>query len=66
MSSVRVRPAAIEEFRALHSEVLASLAGSPGFIRCDLFEPVTGVQDDTVTVLAFDSRANLDRWLQSD
>ena len=43
-----------------------ALADSPGFLRCDLFEPVTDVQDDTVTVLAFDSRANLDRWLHSE
>ena len=27
---------------------------------------MTGVQDDTVVVLAFDTRANLDRWLRSD
>ena len=31
--------------------------------RADLFEPVEGVQEDTVVVLAFDTRANLDRWL---
>ena len=42
------------------------LATSPGFLRADLFEPVEGVQEDTVVVLAFDTRANLDRWLASD
>ena len=66
VSSVRVRPEAVEEFRALHADVLRALADSPGFLRCDLFEPVTDVQDDTVTVLAFDSRANLDHWLHSE
>jgi antibiotic biosynthesis monooxygenase (ABM) superfamily enzyme len=63
---VRVVPSAAEDFRALHDEVLVELATSPGFLRCDLFEPVPGVQEDTVVVLAFDTRANLDRWLHSD
>lgn len=66
VSSVRVAPGAADDFRALHEQVLVELAMSPGFLRADLFEPVEGVQDDTVVVLAFDSRANLDHWLQSD
>ena len=66
VSSVRVAPGAAEDFRALHEELLVELATSPGFLRCDLFEPVPGVQEDTVVVLAFDTRANLDRWLHSD
>ena len=66
VSSVRVRPDSTAEFRALHGEVLSALANSPGFLRCDLFEPVQGVQEDTVVVLAFDSREHLDRWLRSD
>lgn len=66
VSSVRVVPGAADAFRALHEDVLVELATSPGFLRCDLFEPVPGVQDDTVVVLAFDTRANLDRWLHSE
>ena len=66
VSSVRVTPGAAAAFRALHDDILAALATSPGFLRADLFEPVEGVQEDTVVVLAFDTRANLDRWLASD
>jgi antibiotic biosynthesis monooxygenase (ABM) superfamily enzyme len=66
VSSVRVRPDSVDAYRELHDQVLAELVTLPGFLRCDLFEPVDGVQDETVVVLAFDSRANLDRWLTSD
>jgi antibiotic biosynthesis monooxygenase (ABM) superfamily enzyme len=31
-----------------------------------MFEPVEGVQGDTVVVYAFDTREHLDRWLASD
>ena len=66
VSSVRLRPGAADAYRELHDQVLAELVTLPGFLRSDLFEPVQGVQDETVVVLAFDSRANLDRWLMSD
>ena len=66
VSSVRVKPGRAEAFRMLHDDILVELATSPGFLRSDLFEPVAGVQEDTVVVLAFDSRVNLDRWLMSD
>ena len=66
VSSVRVVPGAAQAFRDLHDDILVELATSPGFLQADLFEPVEGVQDDTVVVLAFDTRANLDRWLASD
>jgi len=63
VSSVRVKPGEMAAFRALHGEILVALASSPGFLRADLFEPVDGVQDETVVVLAFDSREHLDEWL---
>jgi antibiotic biosynthesis monooxygenase (ABM) superfamily enzyme len=66
VSSVRVRDGAQEQYRALHDEIVASMRTFPGFLRCDLFEPVPGVQDDTVVVMAFDGREHLDRWLRSD
>jgi antibiotic biosynthesis monooxygenase (ABM) superfamily enzyme len=66
VSSVRVVPGGADSFRALHDDILVELATSPGFLRADLFEPVEGVQEDTVVVLAFDTRANLDGWLGSD
>ena len=65
VSSVRVRDGMHDAYRELHREVETALATFPGFSRVDLFEPVPGVQDDTVVVMAFDGRANLDRWLRS-
>jgi antibiotic biosynthesis monooxygenase (ABM) superfamily enzyme len=66
VSSVRVAPGEMEAFLDLHGEILVELATAPGFLRADLFEPVPGVQDDTVVVLAFDTREHLDHWLDSD
>jgi antibiotic biosynthesis monooxygenase (ABM) superfamily enzyme len=66
VSSVRVREGAHEEYRTLHDEIVAAMRNFPGFLRCDLFEPVPGVQDDTVVVMAFDGREHLDSWLRSD
>ena len=66
VSSVRVKPEEMAAFLALHGEILVALSGAPGFLRADIFEPVPGVQDDTVVVLAFDTREHLDAWLASD
>lgn len=66
VSSVRVKPDEMQAFLALHGQILVALAATPGFLRADIFEPVAGVQDDTVVVLAFDSREHLDVWLRSD
>jgi antibiotic biosynthesis monooxygenase (ABM) superfamily enzyme len=65
VSSVRVRPGNEAGYRALHEEMLAEIQTFEGFLRSDLFEPVEGVQADTVVVFAFDSREHLDRWLRS-
>jgi len=66
VSSVRVKPERIAEHRALHEQILADLSTTEGFVRVELFEPVEGVQDDTVVFITFDSRHHLDRWLGSD
>ncbi len=63
--SQRVRPDAWEEFRRAHVEISGAMRSFPGFLSCELAEPVPGVQDDHVVVFAFDSRENLDRWLDS-
>lgn len=64
--SQRVRPDAWEDFRRAHSEITLVMRDFDGFLSCELAEPVPGVQDDHVVVFAFDSRANLDRWLESE
>ncbi|MEX2655284.1 MAG: antibiotic biosynthesis monooxygenase [Acidimicrobiia bacterium] len=64
--SQRVRPDAWEEFRRAHAEISLAMRDFDGFLSCELAEPVPGVQDDHVVLFAFDSRQNLDRWLQSE
>jgi uncharacterized protein len=66
VSSVRVRPGAQHHYRALHEDLVEQLRGFDGFLRSELFEPVPGVQDDTVVVFAFEGRDRMERWLASD
>jgi antibiotic biosynthesis monooxygenase (ABM) superfamily enzyme len=66
VSSVRVRPGQLDAYRALHDELVERLRTFDGFLRCELFEPVDGVQADTVVVFSFDDRRHLDAWLGSD
>lgn len=63
--SVRVRPGHDQEYRTLHEQLAERLTRFEGFQRCELLEPVPGVQDDTVTVLSFDERDHLEAWLAS-
>lgn len=64
--SQRVAPSNRDEFAALHDDVLDRLKGFDGFLGSDLLPPVEGVQDEHVIVASFASRADLDRWLESD
>ena len=66
VSSVRVKPEFTREHRDLHDQIVAELASAEGFVRCELFEPVVGVQDDTIVFITFDNRMHLDRWLSSE
>ena len=66
VSSVRVPPENQAAYRQRHREVVERLQTFDGFLHSDLYEPVEGVQDDTVVVFAFDTREHLDRWLGSD
>lgn len=66
VSSVRVKPDCVAAHRALHEQIVEDLATAEGFVRCELFELMEGVQDDTIVFISFDGRHNLDRWLASD
>lgn len=66
VSSVRVKPEFVREHRELHDQIVDELATVDGFLRSELFDPVAGVQDDTIVFITFDSRAHLDRWLASE
>lgn len=65
VASFRVRPGHGHRYAELHGRLVQRLGTFPGFLRSEVFEPVPGVQDDTVVVFSFDSREHLDAWLRS-
>ncbi|MGB5168021.1 MAG: antibiotic biosynthesis monooxygenase [Acidimicrobiia bacterium] len=64
--SQRIAPHNEAEFVELHDDVVGRLRKFEGFLGSDLLQPVKGVQDEHVIVASFASRADLDRWLESD
>ncbi len=64
--SQQIRRGRARDFEAAHDGVVTKLSAFPGFLRSELIPPVDGVSGDHVIVFAFDARANLDRWLESD
>jgi antibiotic biosynthesis monooxygenase (ABM) superfamily enzyme len=65
VASFRVRPGFEDRHAAALEQLLDRLRRAPGFVRSEVFEPVAGVQDETVVVFAFDGREHLDQWLAS-
>jgi uncharacterized protein len=63
--SLPVVPEHIHAFKELHDISVQRMSAMPGFISAELFEPVPGIQDDTVILLRFDTREHLEGWLQS-
>lgn len=63
--SVRVDPEHRDEYLELYHEIDDAMSRAPGFVRTEMFEPVAGVQEDTVVVFTFDGREHLDAWLSS-
>jgi len=63
--SKRVKPDRAGDYRRAHDEIENAMNRFAGFLRCDVYEPVPGVQDDHITVFSFDTRAHLDAWLDS-
>ncbi len=66
VASFRVKPGHDHLLADFHTQLVDRLTTFPGFLRSELFEPVRGVQDETVVVFSFDTRAHLDAWLESD
>lgn len=64
--SQRILPADLAGFRKAEAEIGAAMARFPGFISLEHSPPVSGVQDDYVVSFTFASRADLDRWLESN
>ena len=63
--STRIKPGHEQAFLEWGRRIAAAQAKSPGFQGYRREPPVPGVQDDWLTILRFDSEANLDKWLNS-
>jgi antibiotic biosynthesis monooxygenase (ABM) superfamily enzyme len=61
-----VAPGREKAYRDWQAEIQAAQAKMPGFVGCAVQEPIPGVQDKWVTLLAFDFAEHLDAWLSSD
>lgn len=61
----KVAPGTEKAFLSWQKEINAAQAKFPGYVGCELQAPVDGFQDNWVTMLRFDSPANLDGWLTS-
>jgi antibiotic biosynthesis monooxygenase (ABM) superfamily enzyme len=66
VASFSVEPGYEHLYAEFHERLVERLGHFPGFIRSEMFMPIDGVQDETVVVIAFDDRAHLDAWLESD
>lgn len=66
VASFRVRPGEEHRHDELQRRLVQRLAGFPGYLRSEVFDPIPGVQDETVVVFSFDSRRHLDAWLASE
>ncbi len=66
VASFRIKPGQAYRYAEFNQRLITALATFPGFLRSEVFEPVDGVQDETVVVFSFDTRRHLDGWLESD
>jgi antibiotic biosynthesis monooxygenase (ABM) superfamily enzyme len=65
VASFRLGPGSDVRFATFNRGVRAALASFDGYLGSQVFEPVPGVQDDTIITFSFDSRPHLDAWLES-
>ncbi len=65
MISTRVRPGKEADYRAWERKIEAAQSKAPGLLGYRFEPAVPGVQEDHVTILRFDSDANLQAWLNS-
>jgi len=63
--STRIKPGQEDAYREWGRRIAAAQAKSPGFQGYRVEPPVPGVQEDWLTILRFDSEANLEIWLNS-
>lgn len=65
ISSVRLRAGTEAAHRRLHQRAVDAAAEVGGLVRHALTPAVAGAQPETVAMLTFRSRADLDRWMSS-
>jgi uncharacterized protein len=63
--STRVRPGQESAYRRWEQRISAIQSRSPGFQGYRLEPPISGVQDDWLAIIRFDSERNLQNWLES-
>jgi antibiotic biosynthesis monooxygenase (ABM) superfamily enzyme len=63
--STRIKPGSETAYRAWEQRIAAAQTKAPGFQGYRFEPPIPGVQDDWLSVLRFDSEANLAKWLAS-
>jgi len=63
--STRVLPGKELEYRAWERKIAAAQTKAPGLQGYRFEPPVPGVQEDFVSILRFDSEANMQAWLDS-
>jgi antibiotic biosynthesis monooxygenase (ABM) superfamily enzyme len=63
--STRVKPGREAEYRAWERKIAAAQSKAPGLQGYRFEPPVPGVQEDFVAILRFDTRENLQAWLDS-
>jgi uncharacterized protein len=64
--STRLKPGQQDAFLCWHQRVAVAQAKFEGFEGYKLEPPISGVQDDWVTILRFDSPSHLQAWLNSE
>jgi antibiotic biosynthesis monooxygenase (ABM) superfamily enzyme len=65
VSSVELAPGTEADHRALHEEGVLAAARLGGLVQDELLPAVPGVQRETVALLTFATRDDLDRWRSS-
>lgn len=63
--STRIKPGHEEAYRAWEHRIAAAQSKSPGFQGYKFEPPIPNVQNDWLSILRFDSEANLQAWLNS-
>lgn len=64
--SQTIAPENVAAFRSAEAQIVAVMSTFPGFVSVAHSEPVGDVQTEYVVSFTFASRADLDRWMESD